>query len=456
MKRMLNETHSELVKEWNYNKNKVKPNEVTHGSGRKVWWKCKKGHEWQAYIYSRAGKGQHKCPYCSGRLATNENCFSNKDLIKEWDFNKNEIKPSELKSGSGKKVWWKCKKGHEWKCSLYRRTKGHNCPYCTNNKVCNDNCLATTHPELIKEWNYDKNNIKPIDVLGGSRKKVWWKCKKGHEWQDSLNHRTQGRKCHYCSGKKICQDNCLLATHPHSIKEWSNKNKIKPNEITYSSNKKVWWKCEKGHEWLSTPNSRIINNSIRECPYCTNRKVCKDNCLKFIYPELAKEWSNKNKLKPTDVLSGSHLKVWWECQKCKHEWITSIMSRSNKKSGCPVCNESKGEKEVAKTLEQLNIKYKREYRFKELNRQPFDFAIFKKYARNPYAVIEYQGEQHYMILKYGNKKKKGLINAKKRLKEIQKRDMSKRKFCQNNNIKLIEIPYTDFNNIEQIIKKEFN
>ena len=61
--------------------------------------------------------------------------------------------------------------------------------------------MATTHPEISKEWNYEKNgDLKPTDIKAGSNKNVWWKCERGHEWQAAINIRTNGyRKCSICS-----------------------------------------------------------------------------------------------------------------------------------------------------------------------------------------------------------------------------------------------------------------
>ncbi len=52
-----------LAKEWNMQKNgKLLPSNVTAGSGKKVWWKCENGHEWQSKIVARVyGSG---CPIC--------------------------------------------------------------------------------------------------------------------------------------------------------------------------------------------------------------------------------------------------------------------------------------------------------------------------------------------------------------------------------------------------------
>jgi len=308
--------------------------------------------------------------------------------------------------------------------------------------------LDKTHPELLEEWDYGKNTIKPEKITYGSHKKVWWKCKKcNQKWQANIKHRANKSGCPYCANRKVYKKNCLQTTHPELVKEWLSKNKIKPTEIVAGSNKKVWWKCKKcQNKWESQIAHRTIHQS--GCPCCSNVKVCKDNCLATTHPSLVKEWSNKNKIKPTEITAGSEKKVFWKCKK-GHEWITNIKFRKQGYN-CPICKESKGEKKVSKILDQLKIRYERQYRFKDLNRQPFDFAIFKKYARKPYALIEYHGEQHYRPVQFGGI---SIERAKNNLKKIKQRDKKKKQYCIDNNIQYIEIPYTQYNNIEKIIQK---
>ena len=76
-------------------------------------------------------------------------------------------------------------------------------------KSVKQNNFSIYHPELLKEWNYEKNNeLKPENFLIGSNKKVWWKCSKCHsEWQATINHRVTGTGCPYCSGKIINETN---------------------------------------------------------------------------------------------------------------------------------------------------------------------------------------------------------------------------------------------------------
>ena len=144
-----------------------------------------------------------------------------------------------------------------------------------------------------------------------------------------------------------------------------------------------------------------------------------------------------NKLSPTEIASGSLKKYWWKCQKCKNEWKAQVNSRAGRSSGCPVCNESKGERLVSQILDKLNVRYKREYKFSELGHKRFDFALFKKYKRKPYAIIEYHGKQHYEVVNFSKNKQKNIDKFKRTIKN----DEIKKQFISSLNIKYLEIPY---------------
>lgn len=200
---------------------------------------------------------------------------ANPTLASEWNFEKNNgLVPSEVTANSGKKVWWKCKEGHEWKATISHRSNGTGCPYCSNKKVNKGvNDLQTTNPTLAAEWNYKLNGtLIPSEILPNSNKKVWWKCSKGHEWQATLNHRTQGRGCPYCSSRALKKGfNDLLTVNPELAKEWNYERNsgMAPDDVTSSSGKKVWWKCAMGHEWESTINNR---SKGKGCPECAKQK----------------------------------------------------------------------------------------------------------------------------------------------------------------------------------------
>ncbi|MBE7053792.1 MAG: hypothetical protein E7391_05890 [Ruminococcaceae bacterium] len=201
--------------------------------------------------------------------------ISNPKVAAEWNYEKNgNLKPEHVTSNSNKKVWWKCSKGHEWQATIDNRNNGNGCPYCSGRyAVKGENDLQTVNPTLAIEWNYEKNNkLEPIDVTPNSSQKVWWKCDKGHEWQATINHRNNGSGCPYCASRRVLKGfNDLQTVNPTLSREWNyEKNKgLTPMDVMPNSNKKVWWKCDKGHEWQAIIASR---NGGRSCPYCSGRK----------------------------------------------------------------------------------------------------------------------------------------------------------------------------------------
>ena len=280
--------HPNIAKEWNSEKNEgLTPDMFSEFSTQaKFWWRCNKGHEWQATIAHRVGMNSN-CPYCSNRkLLKGYNDFltTNKDqyLFEEWDLKQNDrdgIYQDEIIEGSNKKVWWICKKGHSFDSTISNRKRGHGCPVCSGNLVKEGfNDLATTHPELALEWNYDKNApLLPSQISKGSNKKVWWICKDGHEWDAQILARSKGSGCPYCKGSKVIfGKNDLCTTHPELIIEWnySKNNHLSPRECSYGSGKKAWWTCSKcGYEW----ETRIkLRTKGRGCPFCAKNSKRKE------------------------------------------------------------------------------------------------------------------------------------------------------------------------------------
>lgn len=123
------------------------------------------------------------------------------DLSKEWHPTKNEeLTPRDVTSGSGKKVWWLCSRGHEWEAVVKSRSRGHGCPYCSGRRATKENNFAVKYPVLSKEWHQTKNGqLTPHDVTPGSTRKVWWLCNRGHELELSVNNRIKRkRSCREC------------------------------------------------------------------------------------------------------------------------------------------------------------------------------------------------------------------------------------------------------------------
>ncbi len=335
----------ELLSEWNYERNDVEPINISIWSKRKVWWKCKEGHEWLSSMNNRQKKVG--CPYCSGKLpivGLTDLETTNPELLKEWDYSKNIITPKEIKAGSGIKVWWKCSLGHSWSASPNHRTKGSGCPICANKVVLlGYNDLTTLKPNIASEWDYEKNGEKtPANYTVRSGERVWWKCKRNHSWEAVIASRTGNKYvgCPYCSGLlPIEGETDLLTTNPELISEWNyEKNTLlTPNMVKAGSSDKVWWICDKGHEWQAVISSRTVNES--GCPFCSGRYAIQgENDLMSVDSPLLKEWNydRNGRLTPSDFKEHSARKIWWKCKK-GHEWCSSISDRS-RGDGCPYCS----------------------------------------------------------------------------------------------------------------------
>ena len=157
---------------------------------------------------------------------------------------------------------------------INNRTKGRGCPYCSGRYAIKGyNDLQTVNPTLAKEWNYENNNgLTPADVTPNSDKKVWWKCSEGHQWQATIGSRNKGSGCPYCSGKKALPGyNDLQTVNPALSKEWNyeKNNGLAPLDVKPNSDRKVWWKCQNGHEWQATIANR---NRGSGCPVCRKDK----------------------------------------------------------------------------------------------------------------------------------------------------------------------------------------
>ena len=331
----------DLVQEWDFEKNtNIYPFEVTLGSQKKVWWKCNKGHSWIASISDRTrGRG---CPYCFNKVIIkgyNDLATTHPDIAKEWALDKNgTLLPSDVPAGSEKKVWWRCGNGHEWVARISNRVHGRMCPYCSGKRIIvGVNDLAASNPDLMKQWDYEKNEKQPTEVSKGSEKKAWWKCTKDHSWQATIASRSSGNGCPYCSNKRVLVGyNDLATLKPEIAEEWDyEKNDILPQAVMPGSAKTVYWKCRKGHSWKTSVRVRTKGSG---CPICSNKKIISGlNDLVTIAPQIAKEWNyEKNDINPSEISVGSKKKYWWKCLRCGHEWQSSVGNRT-RGHGCPKC-----------------------------------------------------------------------------------------------------------------------
>ena len=295
-----------LADEWDYEKNgALTPRMVVGGSNKKVWWICKTcSYSWKADVYSRNIVG-HGCPKCSRENRQipfdPKKAISNThpEIALEWDYEKNEgVLPENISYGSRTKYYWICQKcGNSWVATPNVRTTGHGCPVCAIQKqgeswhrqcVEKNNfmswCIEQEKAFLLEEWDLEANGGQmPKNFSAGSNHAVGWICRTcGHKWSAKISNRGRGSGCPNCfdlrrKGEKNTQPVksvnalpiwCEQNDRAKLLSEWdSDRNKYPPENYTFGSHTKVWWKCSDcHHEWEAVIKSRTtLGNG---CPNC--------------------------------------------------------------------------------------------------------------------------------------------------------------------------------------------
>lgn len=117
-------------------------------------------------------------------------------ITKEFDYSKNkEISINTLSLEYIQPLWWSCDRNHSWQATLKERIDGNNCPICSNRKLHRGkNDLQSTHPELAKQWHFQKNfPATPYMFSCGTHFKAWWICPDcGNEYEAEIASRASG------------------------------------------------------------------------------------------------------------------------------------------------------------------------------------------------------------------------------------------------------------------------
>ncbi len=349
------------------------------------------------------------------------------DLVKEWNYEKNELKPEDYSASSNKRVWWLCPVCYyEWQTTINHRTgdKATNCPVCSKKQSAKKKSLtaakmqnfAQRHPDLAKEWHTTKNgDVKLEEISEYCNIKYWWLCSYcGNEWQSTVSHRSSGRGCPRCSQaqtsvaeqtifyyvKKAYPDaeNRHKGEYELDIYIPSEKTAIEYDGKYYHNSKKSKIKENEKDEYCAKNGIRLIRfrspelddtiNAVRitcddtqlnkglkelfEILDCKNvpdinlkrdalkiKEIFRQNeterSIAVKFPKLIEEWhpTKNGNVKPTAVYAYSNINYWWVCKKCGHEYQTCPNHRSNG-GGCPDCHQKRGIK-----LRRLTSKIKR-------------------------------------------------------------------------------------------------
>ena len=358
------------------------------------------------------------------------------------------------------------------KCAFNLFVKPKKIELAIKNKKFEKWCIENNRLDILARWDYDKNDCLPSEVSYGSDRKMWFKCDvhpEHHSEQHQISTFTNGHegvmKCKQCNSimQYAIDNNCLNEINLKKnfelgIDLWS---------IPKRSETKIWFLCTNeetpyhndfGGYFMSCANF----TSGHRCGYCGNNGLVhpKDSLAQYIIDNFGLEFFNKiwnwelNKnIDPWKIKPNSLTEVWWNCPYGNHKPFKRKCNCSCLRDfRCPDCyTPSLGEVKVLELLDKLKIKYKTQHWFNDCRMKlplPFDFYL-PKYN----VLIEYDGEQHYKPVNFG-----GISNerALDNFITTKIRDSIKTWYCQQNNIKLIRIPYWDFGNIEEILIREFN
>lgn len=434
------------------------------------------------------------CEICHKKRIGKSNGKSNEQYINELKENNPKIIALDKYVNTKTKIMFKCTEHNiEWKAYPNNILRGCGCAECGKEKIVNKNCK--THDQFIKELNNINSNIVVLGNYINARTPILVKCIKHNvEWETSPDSLLQGCGCHKCGNEKVSE------RLKWNSEKYSEKLKLKnPNIValeTYiDANTPILHKCLiDGYEWKVSPGNVIYGIG---CPKCAgnNKKsqqeyvseasiinpnievigeyqnintpikhLCKiHNIIWDAYPcsilkgygciECKKEkMSIANKhtheqyitqvqkinpnIKVIDKYIDSHTHILHQCIIDGYKWNvtpTNILSGH----GCPKCNESLGERKICEYIDRHDIKYVRQKKF--INCKDIKYLPFDCYLPEYNICIEYDGRQHFEPIEYF-----GGVEAFNR---TVKHDKIKNKYCENNGISLLRIPY--YKNVEE-------
>ena len=302
--------------------------------------------------------------------------------------------------------------------------------------------IKRTHDEYVYELQLINPNLEVIDKYVNAKTKIKHRCKIcNYEWDLAPLHSLQGKGCPSCA--KV-----VHKTQEQYIKEVHNINpdiKVIGNYVNIGT--KITHLCTVcGYIWDITPRGVLSGHG---CPKCAIKRNAKSQTKTHL--EYIKELKDKNiNIRPLENYKTSNTKILHKCLSCGLEWRVkpaNILSGF----GCPHCKTSKGEHKIYEYLLNHNIKFEEQFCFNDCKIKrvmPFDF-----YLSDYNMCIEYDGEHHYKPTRFGGMSKE---KAKDRFEFQQQKDKIKNRYCQENKIKLLRIPYWEFDNIEEILNELFS
>ena len=312
-----------------------------------------------------------------------------------------------------------CPNGHRHKINWGRFQQGQECPYCTG---------ALMDFNIIKEEFAKRNYTLLSTEYMSYNDKLEYICPKGHKHSISWANFRKGHGCPECDGQYINFDTIKHEFESRGCELLSSKEEYKNNLS------KLKYKCENGH--------------IHETNW-SNFRVSKVGCIRqYVDINFVKDFFESQGCKLlTEKYDNNNQELKYICPKGKIH-TTTWRRFFNRSQRCKCFKIYKGEEKVEKILSKNSINFIEQYWFKDCRyKYPLKFDF---YLPENNICIEYDGLGHFEPINFGGKREEEVIEI---FKEGQIRDQIKNKYCKDNNITLIRIPYWDFDNIENILKE---
>lgn len=302
-----------------------------------------------------------------------------------------------------------CREHGLFKQSPNAHMSGQGCPKCMNGiKYTQDEFLFKANKVHNNFYNYDSviynNSYEYINII----------CPVHGIFKQMVNNHLSGQGCPKCKGKGLSTDDCIkMFNDKHNFKYDYSKVKYELQD------KEVQIICPTHGVFYQTPKNHL--RSKNGCPDCSNVKI--SNTTDFIKKSV-KIHDNIYDYKDVNYINAkSNVNIICKIHGSFYQQPTKHLSGQ----GCPICKLSKGELYIYKYLKNINISFKRQYKFENLN------LVFDFYLPDYNLCIEYDGIQHFKPINY--------FGGKKSYIEQINRDKIKNQYCTDNNIILYRIPY---------------
>ena len=339
----------------------------------------------------------------------------------KYDYSKVEY------TGSHNKVCIICSEHGEFYQSATNHLSGYGCKKCAYQYSHGKYRLTTfeTFLSQAKEIHGDKYDYSKVEWKNTSNKITIICLTHGEFLQIPQNHIRLKCGCRKC-GRLIAKSKITKYNteyfKKHAIKKHGDKYDYSNTEC-FNATDKVEINCPIHGKFKQDANQHLMGHG---CPDCNFDKMAKDRAMGkelFIHKskELLGDKFNYSKVK---YINGQ-THVILICPE-NHEFEVTPNNHLSKKSGCPTCNESKLEQELASILDEQNIVYERQKRFKWLGMQSLDF-----YLPDYNIAIECQGIQHFESKEWFDRKRKFTDRVKDDTKKLKK--------CLSNNIEMIYV-----------------